>query len=94
MSDVSNPLWFQLEDTVLLIRTFISLTLNFMQYKRPSKLESPAFPNIIEMKLKLYKLMNISMSPKIMQKHIMLYVFLLDHQENTHFCFDVYPPGK
>ena len=48
-------------------------------------MESPAFPNIIEMILKLYKLMNISMSPKIMPKRSKLYVFALQNIRKTPF---------
>ena len=41
-------------------------------------MESSAFPNKIKMKLKMYKLLNIFMSPKIMQKRSKLYVFSLE----------------
>ena len=50
-------------------------------------MESLAFPNIIEMKLKLYKLMNIFMSPKIMQMHIKLYVSPLETSGKHPFPF-------
>ena len=51
---------------------------------------SPTFPNIIEMKLKLYKLMNILISPKIMPRRSKLYVFALETSENTLFHFDCF----
>ena len=43
-------------------------------------MESSAFPNTVRvklMKLKMYKLADIFMSPKIMQMHSKLYVFSL-----------------
>ena len=53
-------------------------------------MESSAFPNIIMvklMKLKMYTLMNISMSPKIMQMHIKLYIFSLETSGKYPFPF-------
>ena len=53
-------------------------------------MESPAFSHIIEiklMKLKMYKLMNIFMSPKIMQKRSKLYVFALEKSGKRPFPF-------
>ena len=62
------------------------------QYKRPWK----APPFLIKlMKLEIYKLMNISMSPKIMQKGSKLNVFCWKHSnENNLFHFDCYSEGN
>ena len=53
-------------------------------------MESPAFPHIVEIKLmnlKLYKLMNIFMSPKIMQKRSKLYVFAVETSRKVPLPF-------
>ena len=55
-------------------------------------MESPAFPHIIEIKwmnLKMYKLINIFMSPKIMQKGSKLYVFALETSRKHLFPFSL-----
>ena len=60
-------------------------------------MESPAFPHIIEIKLmnlKMYKLINIFMSPKIMQKGSKLYVFALETSRKHLFPFSLLPTGK
>ena len=60
-------------------------------------MESPAFPHIIEIKLmilKMYKLMNIFMSPKIMQKRSKLYVFALETSRKHPFPFSLLLTGK
>ena len=53
-------------------------------------MESPAFPHIIEIKLrklKMYNLMNIFMSPKIMHKRSKIYVFALETSGKHPFSF-------
>ena len=47
-------------------------------YTIQEAMESSAFPNRIKMKVKMYKLLNIFISPKITQKRSKLYVFSLE----------------
>ena len=60
-------------------------------------MESSAFPNIIMvklMKLKMYTLMNISMSPKLCKCTSSCISFHWKHPENTLFRFDCYSEGN
>ena len=57
-------------------------------------MESSAFPNKIKMKLKMYKLLNIFMPPKIMQKRSKLYVFSLETSVKHPLPFWLLPRGK
>ena len=69
----------------------------FPVYISQEAMESSAFPNIITMKLmkmNMYKLMNISMSPKIMQKRSKLYVFALETSGKRPFPFWLLLRGK
>ena len=59
-------------------------------HKRPWK--APPFPHIID--IKLMKLVNIFMSPKIMQKRIKLYVFALETSGKRSFPFSLLLSGK
>ena len=55
-------------------------------------MESPAFPHIIELKLmnlKMYILINIFLSPKIMLKSSKLYVFALETSRKHLFPFSL-----
>ena len=59
-------------------------------------MESSAFPTIIRaklMELKMYDLMNIFLSPKIMQMHIKLHIFSLE-PSGTLFHFDCHSEGN